>query len=144
MAVARGGAKMMSVQELPPRPVPLQRASCRVLVADDHGPLNEMISDALRSAGYEVDQASDGGSALELLRAGEYCAGVIDVRMPDMDGFQLLAQARAERLECAMIVISVVADAETRRRVTELGAVFHQKLFELTDLLADVQRACDD
>jgi two-component system, chemotaxis family, chemotaxis protein CheY len=134
---------MMSVQEMPPRPVPPPRAGCRVLVADDHGPLNEMISDALRSAGYAVDQAEDGGTALELLRGGEYCAAVIDVRMPDLDGFQLLAQAKAERLGCPMIVISVVADPESRSYAERLGAIgFHQKPFPLAALLDDVRSAC--
>jgi DNA-binding response OmpR family regulator len=143
MAVAPGGGMIVSVQEMPPRPVPLQRAGCRVLVADDHGPLNEMITDALRSAGYQVDQAWDGGGALELLRGGEYCAAVIDVRMPDMDGFQLLAQAKAERLACPMIVISVVADPESRSYAERLGAVgFHQKPFPLAALLTDVRSAC--
>jgi DNA-binding NtrC family response regulator len=145
MAVAGDAAKMVGVQEMPPRPVPLQRAGCRVLVADDHGPLNEMISGALRSAGYQVDQAGDGGRALELLRVGRYCAAVIDVRMPEMDGFQLLAQAKAEQLECRMIVISVVADPESRSHAQRLGAIgFHQKPFPLAALLNDVRSACSD
>jgi DNA-binding NtrC family response regulator len=143
MAIAGGGAKIVGVEEMPPRPVLLERARCRVLVADDHGPLNSMISDALRSAGYQVDQAGDGDSALELLRAGSYCAAVIDVRMPEMDGFQLLAQAQTEQLECRMIVISVVADPESRSHAQRLGAVgFHQKPFQLAALLDDVQSAC--
>lgn len=114
-----------------------------VLVADDHAALRSVIGEALRAHGYEVDEAVDGRQALELLRRRRHRAAVIDVRMPVMDGLAVCAEVRREQLPCSMIVISVVADAETRRRVAELGAAFHQKPFELTALLADVKRACD-
>jgi CheY-like chemotaxis protein len=115
-----------------------------VLVADDHPALRSAIGDALRSHGYVVEEAADGREALELLRSGRPRAAVIDVRMPGIDGLQVCACAVRERLPCSMIVMSVVADAETRRRVAELGAAFHQKPFELPSLLADVRRAWGD
>jgi DNA-binding response OmpR family regulator len=116
--------------------------SCLVLVADDHTALRSVIGEALRAHGYEVDEAVDGRQALELLRTRRHRAAVIDVRMPVVDGLAVCAEVQREQLPCSMIVISVVADAETRRRVAELGAAFHQKPFELTELLADVRRAC--
>jgi len=115
-----------------------------VLVADDHAALRSAISDALRAHGYAVEEAADGHVALEVLRTRRPRAAVIDVRMPGIDGLQVCASAVRERLPCSMIVMSVVADAETRRRVAELGAAFHEKPFELPSLLADVQRACND
>jgi DNA-binding response OmpR family regulator len=48
---------------------------------------------------------------------------------------------RKEGLACRVIVISVMDDQETRRKVDELGAVFHRKPFRLADLLADVRGA---
>jgi DNA-binding response OmpR family regulator len=112
-----------------------------VLVADDHAALRSAICDALRSHGYRVDEAADGHAALDLLRSRRHGAAVVDVRMPGIDGLSLCAHAQRERLPCSMIVMSVVADPETRRRVAELGAAFHQKPFELSALLADVRRA---
>ena len=112
-----------------------------MLVADDHAALRSAISDALRTHGYVVEEASDGRTALDLLRSGRPRVAVIDVRMPGIDGLQVCAQAARERLPSAMIVMSVVGDAETRRRVAELGAAFHEKPFEVTSLLADVRRA---
>jgi DNA-binding response OmpR family regulator len=61
--------------------------------------------------------------------------------MPGIDGLALCEHAQRERLPSSMIVMSVVADPETRRRVAELAAAFHQKPFELPALLADVRRA---
>ncbi|HET6847723.1 MAG TPA: response regulator [Gaiellales bacterium] len=115
-----------------------------VLVADDHPALRSVICEALRAHGFPVEEAADGHTALELLRSGRPRAAVIDVRMPGLDGLQVCARAAREQLPCSMIVMSVVGDAETRRRVAELGAAFHQKPFELPSLLADVQRAWGD
>ncbi len=137
--------KDWTVSVTPLRPVPPARAGCRVLVADDHAALNDMISESLRGDGYQVDQTNDGRQALEMLRCGGYRAAVIDVRMPGLTGFEVLARAMSERVRCAMIMISVVADPESRRYAETLGAVgFHQKPFPLESLMRDVRSACSD
>jgi DNA-binding response OmpR family regulator len=113
----------------------------RVLIADDHVGLRAMIADALRSNGYDVDEVGNGGLALEAIRRGDHPVAIIDVRMPVMDGLAVAARVRKEGLVCRVIVISVVDDPETRRRVADLGAAFHRKPFRLADLLADVRDA---
>jgi DNA-binding response OmpR family regulator len=112
-----------------------------VLIADDHVGLRAMIADALRSNGYHVDEVGNGGLALDAIRRGDHRVAIIDVRMPVMDGLAVAARVRAEGLACRVIVISVMDDQETRRRVAEVGAAFHRKPFRLADLLADVRGA---
>jgi DNA-binding response OmpR family regulator len=112
-----------------------------VLIADDHVGLRAMIADALRSNGYQVDEVGNGGLALDAIRRGEHRVAIIDLRMPVMDGLAVAACARKEGLVCRVIVISVMDDQETRRRVAEVGALFHRKPFRLADLLADVRGA---
>ena len=113
----------------------------RVLIADDHVGLRAMIAEALRSNGYDVDEVGNGGLALDAIRRGDHRVAIVDVRMPVMDGLAVAARVRKEGLACRVIVISVVDDPETRRRVAELGAAFHRKPFRLADLLADVRDA---
>ena len=113
----------------------------RVLIADDHVGLRAMIAEALRSNGYDVDEVGNGGLALEAIRRGDHRVAIIDVRMPVMDGLAVAARVRKEGLACRVIVISVVDDPETRRRVADEGAAFHRKPFRLADLLADVRDA---
>ena len=100
-----------------------------------------MIADALRSNGCHVDEVGNGGLALDAIRRGDHQVAIVDVRMPVMDGLAVAARARKEGLACRVIVISVMDDRETRRKVAELGAVFHRKPFRLADLLADVRGA---
>jgi DNA-binding response OmpR family regulator len=110
-----------------------------VLIADDHVGLRAMIAEALRSNGYDVEEVGNGGLALESIRRGGHSVAIIDVRMPVMDGLAVAARVRKEGLACRVIVMSVVDDPETRRRVAEVGAAFHPKPFRLADLLADVR-----
>jgi DNA-binding response OmpR family regulator len=112
-----------------------------VLIADDHVGLRAMIAEALRSNGYHVDEVGNGGLALEAIRRGDHPVAIIDVRMPVKDGLAVAARVREEGLACRLIVMSVVDDPETRRRVAEVGAAFHRKPFRLADLLADVRGA---
>ncbi len=113
----------------------------RVLIADDHVGLRAMIADALRSNGYHVDEVGNGRLALDAIRRGHHRVAIIDVRMPVMDGLAVAARVRKEGLACRVILISVMDDQETRRRVAEVGAAFHRKPFRLADLLADVRGA---
>jgi len=124
------------------RPAPDLDARGRVLVADDHAALRQVIAEALRTHGYTVDEAADGNVALGLLRDRSYCAAVLDQKMPGLDGLAVAEAIRDQHIGCSAIVISVVADAETRRRAEAVGARFHEKPFQLDDLLADVAAAC--
>lgn len=103
-----------------------------------------MIAEALRGEGFEVEEAGDGGTALRHLLAGGFQAAVIDVRMPVLDGLQLVERLWDADCGCDVILISVVADPVSRRRAAQFGAMaFHQKPFPLDALLNDVRRACD-
>ena len=80
----------------------------RVLIADDHVGLRAVIAEALRSNEYDVDEAGNGGLALETIRRGGHSVAIIDVRMPVMDGLDVSARVREEGLACRVIVMSAV------------------------------------
>jgi DNA-binding response OmpR family regulator len=114
----------------------------RVLVVDDHPDLRLALADTLAAEGYVVGQAEDGRQALELLAREPYDAAIVDVRMPLVDGFEVLEQMGERRLTCPVVLTSVVADASARRRGQSLGMfAFHEKPFALGELLADLERA---
>jgi len=113
-----------------------------VLVVDDHDGLRSALCDALRGEGYDAIEARDGPAALELLRSSDPAVAIVDVRMPEMDGFTLLARMREEQIKCPVILISVVGDIASRREAERLGAfAFKEKPFDLRELLDDVRAA---
>lgn len=68
----------------------------RVLLVDDNADLREMFSLMLGAAGHEVQEAEDGGVALELIRRTAIDVAIVDIGLPGMDGYQLARHIRAE------------------------------------------------
>jgi len=69
--------------------------SHRILIVDDSASMRQMVSFALTSAGYQVDQAEDGQMALGIAKGQSYHAVITDINMPNMDGITLIRHLRA-------------------------------------------------
>lgn len=78
----------------------------RILVADDLRTNREELADLLGGYGFEVNTASDGLEALQMLQADSYDLLLTDQMMPRMDGWQLLAQLRATHPELPAVLYS--------------------------------------
>ena len=94
----------------------------RVLVVDDEADVLELLMDFLRSKGYEVLTASDGVEAMRKVREERPQAILLDVRMPKMDGLEVLRQVRKTDKEIGVIMITGVNEEETGRQAMEMGA----------------------
>ena len=68
--------------------------SARILVVDDSASMRQMVSFALTSAGFTVDEAEDGQVALGRARGARFNAVITDVNMPNMDGISLIRELR--------------------------------------------------
>src|SRR6266545_7894206 len=78
----------------------------KVLVVDDDAYVTSVLQRALRRDGYAVDTAADGGRALELLREWRPDAAILDIVMAGIDGLELCRQARAERPDLAILMLT--------------------------------------
>lgn len=98
-----------------------ERPAC--LVADDHPALRRAISDFVAGNGYRViGPGADGIEALELARAESPPLALVDLRMPRLSGFELIAALREAAPETAIVVYTADADADTARGTLEAGA----------------------
>ncbi|WP_313243435.1 response regulator [Stutzerimonas nitrititolerans] len=99
-------------------------AAVSLLICDDSSLARKQLLQAL-PAGWSVEviQAATGLEALERIRQGGVEVLLLDLTMPELDGYQVLAQLREERLSCKTIVISADVQDEAVRRVLELGAL---------------------
>ena len=93
----------------------------RILVVDDEPRMRRFVHMNLDLEGYEVIEADNGLSALAKVRDGEPDLVVLDVMMPDLDGFETLARIR-EVSAVPVIMLTVKADEEDRIRGLDLGA----------------------
>src|SRR4051794_1107480 len=113
----------------------------RVLVIDDEPKIVSFVTRALVARGFDVDSAGDGLRGLELARTGSYAVVVLDLRLPDLDGVEVLRRTLAERPEQQVIVLSALPDVETKVTCLDLGAAdYLTKPFSLMELLARVRR----
>lgn len=94
----------------------------KVLVAEDETILREGVSDELRSTGYfTVDTAANGAEALALTLKNEYDAIILDIRMPKLDGMQLLAKLAEEKNEAFKIIMSGYSDFGYAKKGIQYG-----------------------
>ena len=96
----------------------------RILVVDDEGLNRILLATNLQESGYAVDTAEDGQQALQLLHAQVFDAVLLDLIMPRMDGYQVLAEMKRDAglRRTPVIVISSSDEMESIVRCIELGA----------------------
>ena len=100
----------------------LARPHGRVLIVDDEIFFREAIDEILREANFETMLAEDGESALAAVVDPSIGVVVLDVRLPDMDGIQVLASIREMRPELSIIMLSASTDQEIVLEALRLGA----------------------
>lgn len=112
-----------------------------LLVVEDDNDLRGVVALALRNYGYEVKEAGTGGEALRLIRVRAPDAVILDLGLPDMDGFEVTASIRAE-YELPIIVLSACAEEQHQVRALDGGANdYVTKPFRERELMARVRVA---
>ena len=109
----------------------------RVLVVDDEAALTELLSMALRYEGWEVRTAADGSSAVRTARDFRPDAVVLDVMLPDFDGFEVLRRMRGETPEVPVLFLTAKDSVEDRvAGLTAGGDDYVTKPFSIEELVA--------
>ncbi len=112
----------------------------RVLLVEDHLQLAESVAQALKSTGLTVDVLHDGVAADLALGSEEYAVVILDVGLPRMDGFEVLARLRARGKNLPVLMLTARSDVKDRVHGLNLGADdYLAKPFELTELEARVK-----
>ncbi len=93
----------------------------RVLTIEDDLVTAEEIATELRSHGFEVDLAADGGTGLALARAGDYAVITLDRMLPGLDGLALVTTLRREGITTPVLMISALSDVDERVRGLRAG-----------------------
>jgi two-component system, cell cycle response regulator CtrA len=112
----------------------------RVLLVEDEAVAARGITLMLKAAGAVVDQTDGGEDALELLRHYEYDIVVLDLALPDIEGFEVVRRMRISRNDTPVLVLSGLTMPQARVKALSLGADdFIIKPFDKAELLARMQ-----
>ncbi len=115
--------------------------SAKILVADDDESLRRVVQFKLKQKGYEVSLAEDGASALEELKKSRYDLLLSDVRMPGLDGIQLLEKSKQVQPDLKVILITAYATISMAVEAVKLGAFdYLTKPFEDDQLFLTIEK----
>jgi len=124
---------------------PFQRGGARILVVDDEKMVATILARYLSQMGYSCVTAEDGFEALAKLSNDSYALALCDVRMPGMDGIELLKRIKEYDDEVAVIMVTAVDNREVAVEAMQAGAYDYViKPFHLEEVLIGVQRALDN
>lgn len=113
----------------------------KILIADDEKDIRTLVKMTLEKKGYTVYEASDGIEALEILLQESMDMAILDVLMPELDGFSLLRQIR-KRSNLPVMFLTAKIDEMDKVKGLELGADdYLEKPFGMKELVARVEAA---
>jgi DNA-binding NtrC family response regulator len=122
--------------------VGVDRSSASILVVEDDAAMRDLLSEELGDAGYAVQAAPGASAGLEMARAGKFDLIITDLRMPEMDGFDLIRGVVALPEAPHVVMITAFGSIETAIRAVKLGAYdYITKPFEMEELLLVADKA---
>ena len=117
----------------------------RILIAEDDAHVASFIQKGLRASGYATEHAADGETALFLARAAGFDLIILDIGLPLMDGFEVLAQIRGEGVSTPVIVLTARDSVPDTVAGLEGGANdYMTKPFHVAELLARIRLRLSD
>ncbi|MBQ9463542.1 MAG: sigma-54-dependent Fis family transcriptional regulator [Bacteroidales bacterium] len=116
----------------------------KVLIIDDERSIRNSMKEILSDEGYIVDTAEDGTTGYELASKGHYEVVFCDIKMPGMDGIEVLDKLSGDGCDSAIVMISGHGDIDTAVECIKKGAFdFIQKPLDLNRLLITIKNATD-
>ncbi len=112
----------------------------RILVIEDEKKTAAFLAKGLREAGFEVDVAHDGKSGLERARANKFDLLIVDIMLPQKDGWEVVSELKADGVRTPILFLTARDSVRDRVKGLELGADdYLVKPFAFSELLARVR-----
>ncbi|WKN32517.1 sigma-54 dependent transcriptional regulator [Porifericola rhodea] len=116
----------------------------KILIIDDEKAIRGSLKEILEYEKYKVDEAEDGEQGLKMLSKDQYDLVLLDIKMPNMDGMEVLQKAMDAGHSAQFIMISAHGNIETAVEATKIGAFdFIEKPPDLNRLLVTIKNALD-
>lgn len=121
------------------------RRSAKILVVEDDDAMRDLLVEELSDEGFDVLAAADGRSGVDLVLTHPIDLVITDLRMPDVDGFDLIRDVQATRQAPHIVMITAFGSIETAIKAVKLGAFdYITKPFEFEELIIVADKALND
>jgi two-component system, NtrC family, nitrogen regulation response regulator NtrX len=116
----------------------------KLIIVDDEKSIRDALRDILEYEGYDVDEAKDGEEGLDMILKSAYDVALCDIKMPKMDGLELLLKAGEAGKNTQFVMVSAFGNVENAVEATKRGAFdFITKPPDLNRLLVTVRNALE-
>lgn len=120
-------------------------SATRLLVVDDEQDLLELLVRRLKRKGFEVDSAGTAEDALELVKKNDYDIGVYDIRLPNMDGIELLKETKQAQPDIEVLILTGHGTIDTAIEAMKVGAFdYITKPYNLSELELTIGKAAEN
>lgn len=120
----------------------------KILVVDDEKKIANALAERLGLRGFDATPVYDGTSALSLLGKDTFDGMILDLRLPDIDGIEVLRQTKEEFPNIGIVILSGHGNEQDFKTCLELGAIacFHKpaNILKLTEALAQAEVKSDE
>lgn len=107
----------------------------KVLIVDDQFGIRVLLQEVLLQEGYQVFQAANGPAALEIVKQESPDLILLDMKIPGMDGLEILRNLRKMGAECKVIMMTAYGELDLIQEAMEMGALAHfTKPFDIDEL----------
>lgn len=115
----------------------------RILIVDDEVKIREVVKEYAKVSGYECDQASNGKDAIEMVKNNDYDCIVLDIMMPELDGFSACKKIKAIK-NIPIIMLSARQEEDDKLFSFDIGVDdYVTKPFSPKELMARIKVVCD-
>jgi PAS domain S-box-containing protein len=120
------------------------KAQQRILLVEDDASMRSSLTMILSRKGYHIETASSGTEASEMVKKSNYHLGILDIKLPDMDGIELLGVLKEINPDMVVIMVTGYASIETAVRALNAGAsAYITKPVNLDEVLAIIREALE-
>ncbi|WP_270167414.1 response regulator [Paenibacillus sp. SYP-B4298] len=117
----------------------------KVLIVDDQNGIRVLLVEVFSSEGYQTFQASNGKLALEIVRTESPDLVLLDMKIPGMDGLEILKHIKAINRDIKVIMMTAYGELDMIKEATDLGAVMHfTKPFDIDEMRVAVNMQLRD
>lgn len=113
----------------------------KILIVDDQFGIRALLSEVFSQEGYETFQAENGRVALEIVNREKPCLVLLDMKIPGMDGLEILKQIKKMEPDMKVIMMTAYGELDMLKEASKLGVLRHfTKPFDIEELKLEVNK----
>jgi DNA-binding response OmpR family regulator len=116
--------------------------SYRALIVEDDPAIRRLVEKLLTRMHVAIDIASDGRTAIEKLRSQRYSVLILDLMVPELDGFEIIDVIRDEKLNLPVAVVSAVSQQALTRLDLDIVKLVISKPFDVDEFMKAIMALC--